>query len=56
MKFDESRPSLLVWSAADEGGLDRIAKSYSEHFKALSLPPGQDSQYMSGHGIHLGGP
>ena len=46
LRFDELRPSLLVWSAADEGGLDRIAKAYSEHFKALSLPPGQDNQYM----------
>nr|ANM86508.1 putative type I PKS [Cladonia uncialis subsp. uncialis] len=51
VKFDESRPSLLVWSAADEGGLDRIAKSYSEHFKALSLPPGQDSQYINKLGL-----
>lgn len=27
--------------------MDRIVKSYSEHFAPLSLPPGQDNQYMS---------
>lgn len=44
---DEPRPSLLVWSAADEGGLERLAKCYSEHFRALSLPRGQDTKYLS---------
>jgi acyl transferase domain-containing protein/NADPH:quinone reductase-like Zn-dependent oxidoreductase/SAM-dependent methyltransferase len=46
LDLEDSRPSLLVWSAADEGGLDRLAKSYDQHFKALSLKSDQDSKYL----------
>jgi acyl transferase domain-containing protein len=30
-----SRPRLLVWSAADGNGIDRLAKSYTEYFQNL---------------------
>ncbi len=44
---DRCLPSLLVWSAADEAGLTRLSKTYSAHFKTLSLSPDRQSEYVS---------
>jgi acyl transferase domain-containing protein/NADPH:quinone reductase-like Zn-dependent oxidoreductase/SAM-dependent methyltransferase len=43
---ENSRSTLLVWSATDEGGLDRLAVSYNQHFKALSLRSGHEGKYL----------
>ncbi|KAL5041185.1 hypothetical protein BDW71DRAFT_213267 [Aspergillus fruticulosus] len=32
-----SHPALLVWSAADEGGVKRLSDAYNAHFKQLKL-------------------
>ena len=37
---------LLVWSAADEGGLGRIAKSYSDHFRKVGSTPSSTMSYL----------
>ncbi|MCJ1379111.1 hypothetical protein MMC17_002211 [Xylographa soralifera] len=37
-------PQLLVWSAADEGGIDRLAKVYQDHLRCLSLH--DDTRYL----------
>ncbi len=40
------RPKLLVWSAADERGLDRIATVYSDHFSTMSIQPEDVDPYL----------
>lgn len=38
---DNSHPALLVWSAADNGGLKRLSELYNTHFKgSLTAQPG----------------
>ncbi|KAB8227946.1 uncharacterized protein BDW43DRAFT_316356 [Aspergillus alliaceus] len=39
-------PKLLVWSAADEDGLKRLATSYREHFSNIQLTDDQLEGYM----------
>ncbi|KAJ6096143.1 reducing type I polyketide synthase [Penicillium sp. IBT 16267x] len=41
-----SPPALLVWSAADEGGLKRLEAAYNTHFNSLRLTAGQSSTYL----------
>ncbi|MCJ1389859.1 hypothetical protein MMC18_002716 [Xylographa bjoerkii] len=43
------RPSLLIWSTADEGGLARLAESYDAHVSQLasSLSTTEASAYLS---------
>ncbi|KAF2468466.1 reducing type I polyketide synthase [Lindgomyces ingoldianus] len=45
--IEDARPRLLVWSAADEGGLSRLEKTYSEYFKSLSIKAGEEQEYFS---------
>ncbi|MCJ1405286.1 hypothetical protein MMC11_008513 [Xylographa trunciseda] len=40
----EDTTQLFVWSAADEGGIDRLAKVYQEHFCSLSAY--ENSRYL----------
>ena len=40
------KPKLLVWSAADEKGIERLAEVYSKHFTALDLGREDMSTYM----------
>lgn len=44
---NSSQPTLLVWSAADEGGIGRLSNAYNEHFKALSLNSDKRARYLS---------
>lgn len=39
-------PKLLVWSAADEGGLSRLSSCYGQHFSRLSLSKHQTTDYL----------
>ena len=39
-------PKLLVWSAADEGGLKRLAAAYSQHFLGLSNNEVEPGNYL----------
>ncbi|KAK2612526.1 hypothetical protein QQS21_001464 [Conoideocrella luteorostrata] len=39
-------PSLLVWSAADEGGIKRLTNKYNEYFASLSLSTDQRQSYI----------
>ncbi|EAW07064.1 putative polyketide synthase [Aspergillus clavatus NRRL 1] len=41
-----STPKLLVWSAADEDGLKRLATSYRDHFSALQVTNGKSEDYL----------
>ncbi|KAI9842656.1 MAG: Type I Iterative PKS [Sclerophora amabilis] len=43
---DDSRPKLLVWSAADEGGLKRLAVAYSRHFSESRPASDDDAAYL----------
>lgn len=45
----ESNPGskLLVWSAADEAGLDRLAKAYNRHIRDLSPRHLETDAYLS---------
>ena len=47
LDVDESQPKILVWSAADEGGVKRLATVYSDHFKSLTLAPSERNEYLS---------
>lgn len=40
-------PKLLVWSAADEGGLKRLAADYRHHLAQLSLESGEADVYLN---------
>ena len=40
------RAQLFVWSAAEEGGLERLAATYLKHLKALAKCTGED-EYLS---------
>ena len=46
---EDMRPKLLVWSAADEGGLVRLAESYAAHLSQLasSLSATEAGAYLS---------
>ncbi|KAL8846747.1 MAG: hypothetical protein Q9221_008190 [Calogaya cf. arnoldii] len=52
----ETLPKLLVWSAADQGGLNRMASAYGDHI--LKLAPGlevhESSQYLENFSYTLG--
>jgi acyl transferase domain-containing protein len=37
---------LLVWSAAEEGGLDRLARVYEPYFKGLGIKDSDNKQYL----------
>ena len=39
-------PKVLVWSAADEGGLNRLSAIYGQHFARLSLQQEEVEVYM----------
>ena len=39
-------PKVLIWSAADERSLSRLASAYSQYFACLALQPGEVSTYM----------
>lgn len=41
-----SRPQVLLWSAADEGGLARIQEAYSRHFHDLSSDSFEEHAYL----------
>lgn len=41
-----SNPKILVWSAADEGGLARLCKAYSEYFAGLHLEDDEVDVYL----------
>ncbi|KAI9647506.1 hypothetical protein NHQ30_003891 [Ciborinia camelliae] len=40
-------PKLLVWSASDEKGLDRISRDFAEHFSDVQDEISKSSSYMS---------
>lgn len=42
----DSRPKLLVWSAADKGGLARLERVYNRHFMELSPGSTDVSAYL----------
>lgn len=42
-----SRTKLLVWSAADKGGLARLGRVYNQHFSELSLGSADASAYLN---------
>ena len=39
-------PKILVWSAADEGGLNRLSAGYCQHFAQISLQQEEAEVYM----------
>lgn len=39
-----NRPKLLVWSAADEGGVDRLTEAYTKHFLSHSFLRDEESE------------
>ena len=41
------RPKLLVWSAADEGGIKRLGEVYSKHYAELDLSGEDIDTHMS---------
>lgn len=43
----KSGSKLLVWSAADEAGLDRLSKTYNGHFRELSPRSVDMDSYLS---------
>lgn len=50
--FKESK--LLVWSAAEEDGLKRLAAVYSEHFSQVEQDPSQIATYLGNLAHTLG--
>lgn len=42
-----SGPALLVWSAADEGGVKRLADAYNNHSHSLTVKAEQRRTYLS---------
>lgn len=42
-----ARSKLLVWSAADEAGLDRLAKAYNKYFVELPQTSTETDAYLS---------
>ena len=40
------RPTLLLWSASDEDGLERLASAYGQHFAHLSLNADRAEAYL----------
>ena len=42
-----STPKLLIWSAADEGGIARLCKQFSTYFATISTDGTEHIQYMN---------
>ena len=40
-------PKLLVWSASDESGLERLGLAYGQHFARLSLGADKAEEYLN---------
>ena len=40
------KPTLLIWSAADVGGLERLSLIYSQHFARLSIEADKVKAYL----------
>ena len=47
-------PKVLVWSAADEGGSNRLSTVYGQHFACLSLQPEEAEVYVENLAFTLG--
>lgn len=47
-------PRVLVWSAADEGGSNRLSTVYGQHFAGLSLQAEEAELYMENLAFTLG--
>lgn len=47
-------PKVLVWSAADEGGSNRLSTVYGQHFARLSLQPEEAEVYVESLAFTLG--
>ena len=47
-------PKVLVWSAADEGGSNRLSTVYGQHFARLSLQPEEAEVYVEKLAFTLG--
>jgi acyl transferase domain-containing protein len=41
-----TRFKLLVWSASDVEGINRLARVYSQYFQGLSVLPGNETEYL----------
>ena len=44
---DDSQPQILVWSAADEGGIKRISDVFNSHFKSHMVAAQDRTEYLS---------
>ncbi|KAF4631033.1 hypothetical protein G7Y89_g7101 [Cudoniella acicularis] len=42
----QTRPKLLIWSASDSKGIERLAAVYGKHFRKLSLTPNEAAEYL----------
>jgi acyl transferase domain-containing protein len=41
-----TRSKVLIWSASDREGIERLADAYSRHFRKLSLPVKAAAEYL----------